>query len=148
MTGIHGGATPVPDDPMIGYIDDLDGIEASDLAGFWEGWPVAPSAERHLAALRGSEAAVLAVDATDGRIVGFVTAVGDGALAAFIPFLEVLPAYRGRGIGRELLRRVLGRLGPRYSVDLVCDPDLVEYYRAAGFDRLDAMGIRDRTVLP
>ena len=80
--------------------------------------------------------------------MGFVTVVGDGALAAFIPLLEVLPEYRGRGIGRELIRRALAAIQPRYSVDLVCDEDLVDFYEAAGFARLTAMGIRDRSALP
>ena len=41
------------------------------------------------------------------QVVGFVTATSDGVLSAYIPFLEVVPAYRSRGIGslRENLRR-------------------------------------------
>ena len=30
-----------------------------------------------------------------------------GFLTAFIPGLEVLPAYQGQGIGSELMRRIL-----------------------------------------
>jgi len=131
----------------IRYTEELGGLSASDLAGFWEGWPTSPSPERHLRALRGSEVAILAIDEDAGRVVGFVTAVGDGELAAFVPFLEVLPAYRGRGIGRELVRRALDRLGGRYSVDLVCDDDLVQFYERLGFRRLTAMAIRDRDTL-
>ena len=131
----------------IRYTDDLDGLSAADLAGFWEGWPTPPSAARHLRALRGSEVAILAVDDATGRVVGFVTAVGDGELAAFLPFLEVLPEYRGRGIGRELVRRVVEALGGRYAIDLVCDDDLVPYYERLGFTRLTAMAIRDRGAL-
>ena len=126
----------------IRYMDDLAGIVAADLAGFWEGWPVRPSAERHLAALRGSEHAILAVDDEARRVVGFVSVVGDRELATFIPFLEVLPAYRGRGIGTELVRRALERTSDRYSVDLVCDEDLVAFYERLGFGRLAAMAIR------
>lgn len=131
----------------IRYTEDLAGVEPADLAGFWEGWTAPPTPERHLAALRGSEVAILAIDEAADRVVGFVTAVGDGALAAFIPFLEVLPAYRQRGIGRELVRRAVGRLADRYSIDLVCDPDLVPFYEALGFARLTAMAIRDRRLL-
>jgi len=80
-------------------------------------------------------------------VVGFVTAVGDGVLAAFIPLLEVLPAYRGRGIGAELVRRVLARLSSRYSIDLVCDPDLVPYYERLGGQPLAGIGWRNRAVL-
>ena len=127
---------------MIRYRLDLDGLKSHDLAGFWEGWPNPPSPERHLAALRSSEVAVLAIDDVAGRVVGFATAVGDGNLAAFIPFLEVLPAYRGRGIGHELIRRILDRLADRYAVDLVCDDDLAPFYETLGFNRHTAMIVR------
>ena len=100
-----------------------------------------------MAALLGSEVAVLAIDDQTGRVVGFATAVGDGALAAFIPFVEVLPAYRARGIGSEMVRRILDRLADRYSIDLVCDPHLVPFYEGLGFVRLTAMSIRRPEVL-
>ena len=62
--------------------------------------------------------------ALDGdAVVGFVTAASDGVLSAFIPLLEVLPAYRDRGIGAELVRRLLGQLDDLYMVDLCCDAD-------------------------
>lgn len=131
----------------IRYLDDPSGLTADRLAGFWEGWPSVPTPEQHLAALQGSEVAVLAVERPTGRVVGFATAIGDGAIAAFIPFVEVLPGYRGRGIGRELVRRVLDRLRDRYSIDLVCDEELVPFYEGLGFVRLVAMSIRDRSVL-
>lgn len=127
---------------MIRYRLDLDGLTSHDLAGFWEGWPNPPGPERRLAALRSSEVAVLAIDDAAGRVVGVATAVGDGNLAAFIPFLEVLPAYRGQGIGHELIRRILDRLADRYAVDLVCDDDLVLFYETLGFNRHTAMIVR------
>jgi ribosomal protein S18 acetylase RimI-like enzyme len=74
----------------------------------------------------------VAVDSATGQVIGFVTAIGDGVLTAFIPFLEVLPAYRGREIGTELIRRVLALLRDRYSVDLACDADLVPFYERLG----------------
>lgn len=143
-----GGGGPGHSASSIRFIDDPWSVETADLEGFWEGWPTPPSRERHLTALRGAEAVVLALDEGSGRVVGFVTAVGDGTLTAFIPLLEVLPEYRGRGIGRELIRRVVEALQPRYSVDLVCDDDLIAYYERSGFVRLTAMGMRDRAALP
>jgi GNAT superfamily N-acetyltransferase len=79
--------------------------------------------------------------------VGFVTAIGDGILTAFVPLLEVLPAYRGRGIGSELVRRVVDRLRNRYSVDLVCDEELIPFYERLGGRALTAMGWRNREAL-
>lgn len=137
----------------IDYVSTLDGVTADDLCGgFWAGWPTPPSPEMHMATLRGSEAFVLAVDdtaapGTPGRVVGFVNAVGDGVLAAYVPCLEVLPAWQGQGIGSELVRRILAALPSRYMVDLVCDEDTVPFYERLGFTPYRAMIRRDRGAL-
>ena len=114
------------------YREDVDGIRPDQLAGFFEGWPDPPSPATHLRILRGSSHVVVAVDPAAGRVVGFVTAVSDGVLSAYLPLLEVLPAYRGRGIGGELVRRVLDALADHYMVDVVCDPDVVPFYQRLG----------------
>ncbi len=134
------------------YTTTLDGITEDDLrGGFWVGWPDPPAAGMHLAMLRGSEAVVLAIDdeAKPGapRVVGFVNAVGDGVLAAYLPCLEVLPAWQGQGIGSELVRRVLAAVEPRYMVDLVCDDDVVPFYERLGMTPYRAMIRRDRRAL-
>ena len=132
---------------MIVYRSSTDGIGAEHLEGFFVGWPSPPSPERHLAALRGSEHAVVALDDESGRVVGFVTVVGDGVLSAFVPLLEVLPSYQGRGIGTELVRRALELAGNRYMVDVTCDEDLVPFYERFGMTRLVGMGMRNRRAL-
>jgi ribosomal protein S18 acetylase RimI-like enzyme len=89
---------------------------------------------------------VLALDGE--QIVGFVTAISDGVLSAYVPLLEVLPGYQGRGIGAELVRRLLARLDGLYMVDLCCDEDVVGSYEHLGLSRWDAgMGIRNRDAL-
>ena len=128
---------------MIEYTDSLDGVEARHLDGFFVGWPQPPSPGRHLEILHGSHAVILARDGE--QVVGFVTAISDGVLSAFVPLLEVLPAYQGRGIGTELMRQVLARLDGLYMVDLSCDEELEPFYTRLGFQPLDrAMGIRNR----
>jgi GNAT superfamily N-acetyltransferase len=122
---------------VIRYQHDLTGVGADDLTGFFEGWPTHPSADDHLRLLRGS--AVIAVAVDGARVVGFATAITDGVLAAYIPLLEVLPGYRGAGIGRELVRRVLARLDDLYMVDLACDEALVPFYEGLGMRRGVAM---------
>jgi ribosomal protein S18 acetylase RimI-like enzyme len=128
---------------VIEYTDSLDGVEPRHVEGFFVGWPSPPPPERHLELLRGSAAVVLARDGE--AVVGFVTAISDGVLSASIPLLEVLPEYQGRGIGSELMRRILAQLDGLYMVDVSCDAPLEPFYSRLGFQRLDrAMGIRDR----
>lgn len=130
---------------MIRYASSTDGVTAPDLQGFFVGWPIAPSATQHLAALNGSHRVVLAFDGD--RVVGFVNAIGDGVLTAFVPWLEVLPSHQGRGIGSELVRRLLAALRGVYSVDLVCDDELRPFYESLGLRPLQGMGLRDRATL-
>jgi ribosomal protein S18 acetylase RimI-like enzyme len=128
---------------MIEYGHTADGITERQLGGFFENWPQPPSRETHLRLLRASDQIVLAVDAESGDVVGFITAVSDGILSAYIPLLEVRADHRGRGIGRELVRRMLARLERLYMVDLTCDAALQPFYRAAGMQKAVGMSIRN-----
>jgi ribosomal protein S18 acetylase RimI-like enzyme len=114
----------------ITYTDSLAGITPAHLTGFFDGWPQPPSPETHLRLLRASYAVWLAQE--DDQVVGFINVISDGVLSAFIPHLEVLPAYKGQGIGTELLRRMLATLGDLYSIDLICDAEVQPFYQRVG----------------
>lgn len=117
---------------MIRFTDSLAGLAPENIRGFFEGWPNPPSAETHLRVLRGSDHVLLAIDGDTRVVVGYVTAITDGVLAAYIPHLEVLPEYRGEGIGTELMRGMLERLRDLYMIDLICDPDVQPFYARLG----------------
>lgn len=136
---------------MIEYTDHLDNVREEHLHGFFVGWPDPPTTAVHLRLLRGSSHVLLAVE-RDGegsgdRVVGFVTAISDGALAAYMPLLEVLPEYQGRGIGSELVRRMLDILHAHYMIDVVCDAELVPFYERFGLRPARAMVIRNYDLL-
>lgn len=126
---------------VIRYVGTLEGVSAEHLHGFFEGWPEPPTPETHLRTLEGSDEVVLAVDGS-GRVVGFVAAVTDGVLCAYISLLEVLPGWRGRGIGGELVRRMLARLDHLYMVDLLCDPGVRPFYASLGMRPATGMMVR------
>ncbi len=127
---------------MIRYLNTAELIRPDQLEGFFEGWPSPPTPETHVAIMRGSYRVVLALDENSDAVVGFITAVSDGVLAAYIPLLEVLPSYRRRGIGRELVTRMQEELGELYMVDLVCDEALESFYASMGMKPARAMTIR------
>ncbi|MBO0770545.1 MAG: GNAT family N-acetyltransferase [Actinobacteria bacterium] len=128
------------------YTSSLAGVTPEHLAGFFHGWPAPPSPQRQLEILRGSSEVVLARD-EDGTVTGFITALTDGLLAAYIPLLEVRPGWRGQGIGSELVRRMLARLAGCYMIDLVCDRDLLPFYARLGLRPYTAAIIRDHAAL-
>jgi ribosomal protein S18 acetylase RimI-like enzyme len=127
------------------YVTSADGVDPRQLTGFFEGWPSPPSPEKHLALLRGSSHVVLARDAD--AIIGFVTAISDGEMAAYIPLLEVRPQWRNKGVGQELVRRLLAQLQRFYMVDVVCDPELIPFYERFGMIPLARMARRNRSAL-
>jgi GNAT superfamily N-acetyltransferase len=107
---------------MITYSDNVGGLRAEQLTGFFVGWPVAPSATTLLRVLQASYRSMVAIDDDTGQVVGVINALSDGLLAGFIPLLEVLPSHQRQGIGSEVVRRMLAALEHLYAVDLVCDP--------------------------
>lgn len=125
----------------IEYRESAAGLRWEQLEGFFVGWPVRPSAATLLDHLVRSYRCVVAVDLSKepDRVVGFATAVSDGLLAASIPLVEVLPGWHERGIGTELLERLLESLSHLYMVDLACDEEMAPFYERLGFTRGTAM---------
>jgi ribosomal protein S18 acetylase RimI-like enzyme len=122
------------------FYSDANSISASQLTGgFFEGWPSPPSSEMHLKLLQKSSHCLCALDDESQQVVGFITAISDGTLSAYIPFLEVLPKYRKNGIATELVKRMRDTLSHLYMIDLCCDPELVPFYERFGMKASTAM---------
>lgn len=128
---------------MIKYSDDVNSIIDDQLIGFFVGWPNPPAPKRHLDLLKGSYKVILAIDDTTNQVVGFITAISDGVISAYIPLLEVLPKYQDKGIGKALVERMLEELRHLYMVDLLCDSELQEYYGKFNMQKATGMLIRN-----
>jgi GNAT superfamily N-acetyltransferase len=76
------------------------------------------------------------VSAWDGReLVGLGNAISDGYLVVYYPHLLVLPDYQGRGIGTEIVRRLVARYQGFHQHILVADGRALDFYRKCGFER-------------
>jgi len=128
----------------ISFSSDHSTLTPADLQPFFVGWPNPPEEAVRLQILRRADLVILA--RVHGRLVGFVTCLTDGLLSAFIPLLEVLPEHQGRGIGSQLIQRLLDELGPLYAVDAVCDPPTATLYENLGFTRLCGMARRELSL--
>lgn len=102
---------------MTAVIDHYRDDDAAALAAMWnesnDQWPGGFNAGPPFNAARMREwiaaqtALARLVARADGRIVGYCDLAPDGPEGVFIPLLNVHPAYQGRGIGRDLLRRAV-----------------------------------------
>ncbi|MFN8468828.1 MAG: GNAT family N-acetyltransferase [Caldilineaceae bacterium] len=127
----------------IRYVEDTVGVAPEHLAGFFVGWPNPPSPNTHLRLLHASDHIVLALDGTTNAVIGYIAALSDGVLFAYVSSLEVLPAWQGHGIGSELVQRLLARLQDIYAIDLLCDPDVQPFYARLGMRPSGGMLIRN-----
>jgi ribosomal protein S18 acetylase RimI-like enzyme len=114
----------------------------TQLQGFFETWPYPPAPETHLRILNRSDYVFVAVDEETGQVVGFITAISDGVLSAYIPLLEVLKPFQNQGIGTKLMLRMLDQLNGLYMIDLLCDFELEHFYQR--FNMKPAFGMRIR----
>lgn len=79
-------------------------------------------------------AAAPAVGAWEGdRLIGFGRLVSDGVFRAYVEDLVVLERYRGRGVGRALMARLMEEAQGIPVVSLFCKPKLVGFYQEGGF---------------
>jgi len=125
----------------ITFSDSADSINQESLQGFFVGWDNPPTPETHLKLLKESTYRVVALDGE--KVVGFITAITDKTLAAYIPSLEVLPQYQKMGIGQELVKRMLANLDGYYMIDLLCDQELQPFYETLGMQKAQGMRIRN-----
>ncbi|MDX8367370.1 GNAT family N-acetyltransferase [Cytobacillus sp. IB215665] len=125
------------------YTSSLDGVTHEMLEGFFVDWPNPPSPETHFRLLTNSYKVVIAIEETNNQVVGFITAISDGVLSAYIPLLEVLSTYKNKGVGKELVTRMLQELNDIYMIDVMCDEDLQPYYEKFGMMRSTGMIIRN-----
>lgn len=123
--------------PDIEFTSDTSGLSSSQLTGFHESWTYRFTPDRILRSLRGSEWCLLAIH--EDRVVGYVAVIGDGQTFAFVTSIEVLPQFRGQGIGRHLMEATVTKFAGRYALDILCDPDVEEFYLRLGFNKVTGM---------
>lgn len=127
------------------YRTTPEGLTPEQLDGdFFPGWLDPPSSETILRILQSSDHVVIAV--RDDEVIGFVTAISDGVLSAFITLLEVVPEHQDKGIGNSLINQMLDQIGPIYMIDLVCDANLSRFYAELGFATANGMSRRDYSM--
>lgn len=96
-------------------------------------WSAADKPHELLAALLGSHTLIAAWKGE--QLVGLGNAISDGHLVVYYPHLLVLPECQGRGIGGQIMRRLMARYIGFHMQILSADGRAVEFYRKCGFVR-------------
>lgn len=78
----------------------------------------------------------------EGKLIGFLRAVGDGYSILYIQDIIVLPEYQRQGIGTQLLRQTLEYFNEVYQIILTTDSEVktIAFYEANGFTTLSKYG--------
>ncbi|MGA2454172.1 MAG: GNAT family N-acetyltransferase [Solirubrobacteraceae bacterium] len=134
--------------------DDPARIDVDAVHAFISGesyWGRGRPRERVERAIRGSSRVVGLY--RDGEQVGFARAVSDGVIVAYLADVYVLSAYRGRGLGLELVREIVDGGGARgISSDvrwLLHTADAQDLYAKLGFrEDAPAYPLMERARMP
>ncbi len=115
--------------------DDIDRIDIDAVHAFISNesyWGPGRARELVERAIRGSSRVVGLY--RDSEQIGFARVVSDGAIIGYLADVYVLAAYRGRGLGLELVREILDG-GPGWDVRwLLHTLDAQGLYAKLGFD--------------
>jgi GNAT superfamily N-acetyltransferase len=96
-------------------------------------WSSAEKPEQLHQALLGSHSLVTAWDGS--KLVGLGNAISDGCLVVYYPHMLVLPEYRGRGLGRQLMQMLMAHYEGFHQQILLADGRAIDFYRKCGFER-------------
>ena len=77
----------------------------------------------------------------EGKLVGVLRAVGDGASILFIQDILVYPEYQHQGIGTKLLQQTLEKYKNVYQIQLATDDSkkTISFYESNGFTILTSL---------
>ena len=118
----------------IDYSDTRD-VTVESIVALYQAnqWSSAQKPELLHKGLLGSHSLFTAWDKS--KLVGLGNAISDGYLVVYYPHLLVLPEYQGRGIGSELMRRLMARYNGFHQHMLVADGRALHFYQKCGFER-------------
>ena len=71
-----------------------------------------------------------------GKLVGVGRALADGADCSYLCDIAVLPSHQGRGLGRDVVSRLLERSKSHRKIILYAVPGREELYWGLGFRRM------------
>lgn len=97
------------------------------------GWGHASCPNATYAAIQNSSFVVTAWEGDN--LVGLGRAISDGTITAYFPDLLIKPDWQGKGIGTQIMTRLLAKYGDMHNQVLVAEDDKArEFYKKQGFN--------------
>ncbi len=97
-------------------------------------WESGRYPERLYKALMHSET-ILTASTEEIPLAGLMSAVSDGGMNVYFPYLLVHPAAQHRNIGRTLVKMMLSHYEDYCRKILVCPDHRVQFYQSAGWQK-------------
>jgi GNAT superfamily N-acetyltransferase len=120
---------------IISWTDNLADIDWSELSALYRAAPLGDKAPADLELVFGNS--MFRVFAFDrGRLVGAGRGLADGRDCAYLCDVAVLPGYTGRGLGRQIVERLVRLSGGHRKIILYSVPGRESFYEAVGFRRM------------
>jgi GNAT superfamily N-acetyltransferase len=96
-------------------------------------WSSGHYPEKLVVAMKHSDSVFTAWDG--GKLIGLINALDDGIMTAYVHYLLINPAYQGKGIGKELVRRLSEKYKDYLRIVLIAYDKEVEFYQNCGFSK-------------
>lgn len=127
---------------MIRYVENAV-LTLEDVLPLYEavGWTNYTTKPEMLKAAFENSLHILAALNEEGKLIGVLRAVGDGASILFIQDILVYPEYQHQGIGTKLLQQTLEKYKNVYQIQLATDDSTktVSFYESNGFTSLTSL---------
>lgn len=126
------------------WVDDVD-VDWEELSALYRAAPLGEKPPDALETVFSASRFTTFAYAGD-ELVAVGRALADGLDCAYIADVAVRPDHQGRGLGREVIRRLVARAAGHKKILLYANPGTEGFYAGLGFRRMrTAMAIWDDT---
>lgn len=119
----------------LSWSDTLDDIDWSELSAVYRAAPLGDKSAAWLQTAFGNSRYRLFVR-EGSRLIGAGRAVSDGVDVSYICDVAILPSHQGRGLGREIVARLVAASRGHRKILLYAVPGKEAFYRKLGFMRM------------
>lgn len=114
---------------------DIQNFNAEELKDLFLSveWSSGHYPEKLVIAMKNSSSVFTAWD--NDRLIGLIDALDDGIMTAYVHYLLVNPEYQGKGIGKELVKRIREKYKDYLRIVLIAYDKEIKFYENCGFEK-------------